>query len=48
MKKKEYKDLNMETIIFNSEDVIVTSYRLANQDEALGENEQKNKGDVMY
>ncbi|MBO4494643.1 MAG: hypothetical protein J5752_02170 [Clostridiales bacterium] len=49
MEKKKYTVLDMETVFFEREDVIVTSYKgLADANEALGEDATQDKGDVMY
>lgn len=49
MEKKKYTVLDMETVFFDREDVIVTSNRgVADANEALGEAGPSDKGDVMY
>ena len=51
MDKKKYTVLDMETIVFDSTDVIVTSAeKIANAqaNEVLGDEGQNYKGDVMF
>ena len=47
MDKKEYKNLNMETIYFDNEDVVTYSVLEANQAGVDGE-EAANAGRTMY